>query len=245
MVEHRSVVNRLHWMQRRYPLGADDVILQKTPVTFDVSVWELMWWAMAGASVALLEPGGERDPRKIIAAVERHRVTVMHFVPSMLGPFLDQLEDQPDSMHRLTSLHTVFCSGEALTPALVERFNRVFGAIGVPRLVNLYGPTEATVDVSYFDCPSAGPVDAVPIGKPIDNTTLLVLDERGNRCPVGVPGELNIAGVGLARGYRGRDDLTAAAFVADERVPGRSALPDGRPRPLASGRQPGVPGPHR
>jgi amino acid adenylation domain-containing protein len=220
MVEHRSVVNRLQWMQRRYPLGADDVILQKTPVTFDVSVWELMWWAMAGASVALLEPAGERDPRKIIAAVERHRVTVMHFVPSMLGPFLDQLEDQPDSMHRLTSLHTVFCSGEALTPALVERFNRVFGAIGVPRLVNLYGPTEATVDVSYFDCPSAGPVDAVPIGKPIDNTTLVVLDERGNRSPVGVPGELNIGGVGLARGYRGRDDLTAAAFVADERLPG-------------------------
>ena len=116
MVEHRSVVNRLRWMQRRYPLGPDDVILQKTPVTFDVSVWELMWWAMAGASVALLEPGGERDPRKIIAAVERHRVTVMHFVPSMLGPFLDQLEAQPDSIHRLTSLHTVFCSGEALTP---------------------------------------------------------------------------------------------------------------------------------
>ena len=220
MVEHRSVVNRLQWMQRRYPLGSGDVILQKTPVTFDVSVWELMWWAMAGASVALLEPGGERDPRKIIAAVERHRVTVMHFVPSMLGPFLDQLEGQPDSMHRLTSLHTVFCSGEVLTPGMVERFNRVFGAIAAPRLVNLYGPTEATVDVSYFDCPSAGPVDAVPIGKPIDNTTLLVLDERGNRCPVGVPGELNIGGVGLARGYRGRDDLTAAAFVADERVPG-------------------------
>lgn len=220
MVEHRSVVNRLRWMQRRYPLGADDVILQKTPVTFDVSVWELMWWAMAGAGVALLEPRGERDPRKIIAAVERHRVTVMHFVPSMLGPFLDEVEAIPDSVHRLASLHTVFCSGEALTPTLVERFNRVFAAIGVPRLVNLYGPTEATVDVSYFDCPSAGPIDAVPIGRPIDNTTLLVLDARGNRCPVGVPGELNIAGVGLARGYRGCDDLTAAAFVADERVPG-------------------------
>ena len=126
-VEHRSVVNRLRWMQRQYPLDPDDVILQKTPVTFDVSVWELMWWAMAGASVALLEPGGERDPRKIVAAVERHRVTVMHFVPSMLGPFLDQLEAQPDSLHQLTSLHTVFCSGEALSPALVERFNRVFG----------------------------------------------------------------------------------------------------------------------
>ena len=219
-VEHRSVVNRLRWMQRRYSLGSDDVILQKTPVTFDVSVWELMWWAMAGASLALLEQGGERDPRKIVAAVERHRVTVMHFVPSMLGPFLDQLEVQPDSIHRLKSLHTVFCSGEALTPALVERFNQVFGAIGVPRLVNLYGPTEATVDVSYFDCPSAGPVDVVPIGKPIDNTMLLVLDERANPCPVGVPGELNIAGVGLARGYRGRPDMTAASFVEDQRVPG-------------------------
>jgi amino acid adenylation domain-containing protein len=219
-VEHRSVVNRLQWMQRRYPLGADDVVLQKTPVTFDVSVWELMWWAMASASVALLEPGGERDPRKIVAAVERHRVTVMHFVPSMLGSFLDQLEAQPDSMRQLTSLHTVFCSGEALTPALVERFNRVFGAIGVPRLVNLYGPTEATVDVSYFDCPSAGSVDVVPIGKPIDNTTLLVLDEHGNRCPVGVPGEVNIAGVGLARGYRNRPDLTAVSFAEDQRVSG-------------------------
>ena len=220
MIEHRSVVNRLRWMQRRYPLGADDVILQKTPVTFDVSVWELMWWAMAGASVALLEPGGQRDPRKIVDAVERHRVTVIHFVPSMLGPFLDQLEAQPDSVHLLTSLRSVFCSGEALTPPLVERFNRVFGAIGVPRLVNLYGPTEATVDVSYFECPSAGPVEAVPIGRAIDNTTLLVLDGRGNRCPVGVAGELNIGGVGLARGYRGRDDLTAASFVADSRVSG-------------------------
>ncbi len=223
MIEHRSVVNRLRWMQQRYPLGADDVILHKTPVTFDVSVWELMWWAIAGASVALLEPGGERDPRKMIAAIERHRVTVIHFVPSMLGPFLDQLEDQPDSIRGLTSLHTVFCSGEALRPALVERFNQVFGSIGVPRLVNLYGPTEATVDVSYFDCPSCGPVDAVPIGKPISNTTLVVLDERGNRCPMGVAGELNIAGVGLARGYRGRPDLTAAAFLADDRVPGAGA----------------------
>jgi amino acid adenylation domain-containing protein len=220
MVEHRSVQNRLRWMQRRYPIGVDDVILQKTPVTFDVSVWELMWWSMAGAGVAMLEPGGQRDPRKIIAAIERHRVTVIHFVPSMLGPFLDQLEAQPDAIDRLVSLRLVFCSGEALSPALVDRFNRVFSVIGIPRLVNLYGPTEATVDVSYFDCPSAGPIDVIPIGKPIDNTTLVVLDEGGNPCPVGVPGELNIGGVGLARGYRGRDDLTAAAFVADQRVPG-------------------------
>ena len=139
-------------MQRQYALGPDDVILHKTPVTFDVSVWELAWWAMAGASVALLEPGGERDPRKIIAAVERHRVTVMHFVPTMLGPFLDQVEARPDSMHRLASLQTVFCSGEALTSALVERFNRVFAAIGVPRLVNLWSD-RATVDVQPLRLP--------------------------------------------------------------------------------------------
>ncbi|AGB25697.1 amino acid adenylation enzyme/thioester reductase family protein [Mycobacterium sp. JS623] len=220
MVEHRSVVNRLRWMQRQYPLDADDVILQKTSVTFDVSVWELLWWAMAGARVAMIEPGAERDPRKIVAAIQSHGVTVMHFVPSMLGSFLDQLESQPDSIHRLTSLRMVFCSGEALTPALVERFNRVFGVIGVPQLVNLYGPTEATVDVSYFDCPSAGTVDVVPIGKPIDNTTLLVLDERRSPCPVGVAGELNIGGVCLARGYRGRPDLTADSFIDDQRVPG-------------------------
>lgn len=220
MVEHRSVVNRLRWMQRCYPLGADDVILQKTPATFDVSVWELLWWSMAGAGLAVLEPEAERDPRKIIAAVERHRVTVLHFVPSMLGPFLNELDDQPGSVGRLRSLRTVFCSGEALTPALVERFNRAFGATGVPRLVNLYGPTEATVDVSYFDCPAAGPVKSVPIGKPIDNTMLLVLDRRGDHCPIGVAGELNIAGVGLARGYRGREELTEASFVADDRVLG-------------------------
>lgn len=220
MIEHRSVANRLRWMQRRYPIGAEDVVLQKTPVTFDVSVWELMWWAVAGATVALLEPGGQRDPRKIVAAIERHRVTVIHFVPSMLGPFLDQVEAECDSIQRLTSLRTVFCSGEVLAPALVERFNRVFDTIGVPRLVNLYGPTEATVDVSYFDCPAAGTIDTVPIGKPIDNTTLLVMDERARPCPVGVAGELNIGGVGLARGYKGQEDLTAAAFVPDERVPG-------------------------
>ncbi len=161
---------------------------------------------MAGASVALLEPAGERDPRKIIGAVERYHVTVMHFVPPMLGPFLDQLEAHPDSLYRVRSLRIVFCSGEALTPALVERFNRVFADVGVPRLVNLYGPTEATVDVSHFECPSAGPVDVVPIGKPIDNTLLLVLDDRETPVRWGVPGELNIAGVGLARGYRDRPD---------------------------------------
>ncbi|MEV6139285.1 amino acid adenylation domain-containing protein [Nocardia sp. NPDC051990] len=235
MVEHRSVVNRLTWMQRRYPLFADDVILQKTPVTFDVSVWELFWWAIAGAKVALLEVGGERDPRRIAEAIEANAVTVVHFVPSMLAAFVDELEADRTIVARIASLRRVFCSGEALPPALVRRFHAAFAAVGqqAPQLVNLYGPTEATVDVSYFDCPAASDgthvarqsqddsLDLVPIGRPIDNIDLLVLDESGRRMPIGVPGELNIAGAGLARGYRGRPDLTAAAFVDDLTVPGR------------------------
>ncbi|MFI9505408.1 amino acid adenylation domain-containing protein [Nocardia sp. NPDC052566] len=223
MVEHRSVVNRLTWMQRRYPLAADDVILQKTPVTFDVSVWELFWWAITGARVTLLEAGGERDPRRIAEAVAADSVTVMHFVPSMLAAFVDELAADRAMAARLSTLRRVFCSGEALAPALVRRFNAAFAAAGMtpPRLVNLYGPTEATVDVSYFDCPQDDSIEVVPIGRPIDNIDLLVLDEQGNRVPIGVPGELNIAGVGVARGYRGRPELTAAAFVDDRTVPGR------------------------
>ncbi len=221
MIEHRSVVNRLTWMQRRYPLAVDDVVLHKTPATFDVSVWELMWWAHAGARVAVAPAGAERDPRELAAAIERHGVTVVHFVPAMLGPFLDHVQQEPGAAGQVRTLRRVFCSGEALVPALAERFRSVFAAAGLARvrLVNLYGPTEATVDVSSFDIPPSGPVERVPIGRPIDNTTLVVLDAKGRRCPVGVPGELNIAGVGVGRGYLGRPALTAAAFVVDESVP--------------------------
>jgi amino acid adenylation domain-containing protein len=221
MIEHRSVVNRLSWMQRQYPLHVDDVILHKTPTTFDVSVWELVWWWMAGAGVAIAPAGAERDPRRLIDAIERHRVSVMHFVPSMLGPFLDQIELEAEAVARISTLRLVFCSGEPLAPAQVERFNRLVGSLAQPpRLINLYGPTEATVDVSYYDCPTSGPVGAVPIGRPIDNTTLQVLDERGGRTPVGIAGELNIAGIGVARGYRNRPDETAAAFIEDASVSG-------------------------
>ncbi|MFD2420911.1 amino acid adenylation domain-containing protein [Amycolatopsis pigmentata] len=215
-VEHRSVVNRLHWMQRRYPLGEDDVLLQKTPVTFDVSVWELFWWGQTGARLALLPPGAERDPREILTAVERFRVTTIHFVPSMLGPFLDAVEEAPGTP--TASLRRVFCSGEALPPDLVARFARVFGENG-PALVNLYGPTEATVDVSFFDCPRR-PVDRVPIGRPIDNIRLYVLGADDQPQPVGAVGELCVSGVGVARGYLGRDDATKEKFVADPFVAG-------------------------
>ncbi|MFE6054165.1 amino acid adenylation domain-containing protein [Kitasatospora sp. NPDC056446] len=222
MVEHHSVVNRLAWMQRAYPIGPDDVLLQKTPASFDVSVWELFWWGIEGARVALLPPGGEKDPREILRSIAARNVSVLHFVPSMLGPFLDLLEEDPGLRGGARSLRLVFCSGEALPPARVEQFHRVFGEDGAPVLVNLYGPTEATVDVSAYECPgaAAGPVARVPIGRPIDNTDLYVLAPDGSPQPVGVPGELWIGGVGLARGYLGRPELTWEKFRAEPSVPG-------------------------
>ncbi|MBM4823555.1 amino acid adenylation domain-containing protein [Streptomyces actuosus] len=223
MVEHRSVVNRLAWMQRRYPIGPHDVILQKTPATFDVSVWELFWWAASGAAVAMLPPRAHRDPREILRAVAEHRVTVVHFVPAMLGPFLDMLEDEPASLSEAASLRYVFSSGEALTPGLVHRFNTLFAALErPPRLVNLYGPTEATVDVSCYDCsdhPAQGGAP-VPIGHPVDNTQLYVLGPGDEPQPVGVPGELCIGGVQVARGYLGRPELSRERFTADPFTPG-------------------------
>ncbi|WP_417282112.1 amino acid adenylation domain-containing protein [Antrihabitans spumae] len=221
MIEHRSVVNRLTWMQRRYPLTASDVVLQKTPATFDVSVWELFWWSFAGASLTVLPAGAERDPRRIIESIARDGVTVAHFVPSMLGPFLDQLTMQPSALASVHSLRLVFCSGEALTPALATRFRQLFASTTATRLVNLYGPTEATVDVSYFDIPDGDDrIDRVPIGRPIDNIALLVLDAAGRRSPLGVPGELNIAGVGVGRGYYGDPSRTAESFVVDPAIVG-------------------------
>ncbi|MCC3770527.1 amino acid adenylation domain-containing protein, partial [Streptomyces sp. UNOC14_S4] len=220
MVEHHSVINRLAWMQSRYPVGEGDVLLQKTPISFDVSVWELFWWAIEGASLALLPVGGEKDPRVLLRTLAQQRVTTMHFVPSMLGPFLDLLDERPELRAEAASLRQVFCSGEALPAARVEQFGRIFGP-GGPKLVNLYGPTEATVDVSYYDCPTdGGPVGRVPIGRPVHNTRLYVLDAHDGLQPVGVPGELCIGGVQVARGYLERPELTAEKFIADPFVPG-------------------------
>lgn len=230
MVEHHSVVNRLAWMQHSYPLGERDVLLQKTPVSFDVSVWELFWWAVEGAAVALLPPGAQRDPREVLRAIGEHRVTAVHFVPSMLGPFLDLLEEDPaPAREAIRTLRHVFCSGEALPVARVEQFNRLVerclrgsGAERPVRLVNLYGPTEATVDVSSYECPDdpAHSITRVPIGRPIDNVRLYVLGAGDLPQPVGVAGELCIGGVGVARGYLDRPELTAEKFAADPFVPG-------------------------
>ncbi|MGW6054326.1 amino acid adenylation domain-containing protein [Streptomyces sp. NPDC055189] len=207
-IEHRSAVNRIAWMQKAYPITSGDVILQKTPTSFDVSVWELFWWMFEGASVCLPAPGAERDPQALLTAVQRHAVTTLHFVPSMLGAFLDYVlaAGQQD---RLASLRQVFASGEALTPQHARRFAQIAADA---RLVNLYGPTEAAVDVTHYACD--GTQTRVPIGRPIDNTRILMLDSDLRPQPVGIPAELCIAGVPLARGYLHRPELTAERFVA-------------------------------
>jgi D-alanine--poly(phosphoribitol) ligase subunit 1 len=220
MIEHRALVNRLHWMQSAYPIGPGDVILQKTPYAFDVSVWELFWWALEGATLAFLVPGGERNPVAIVEAVRRHCVSVMHFVPSMLNVFLEYLDAKgPAAVARLSSLKRVFASGEALTPSHVRRFNATLGGMSDARLANLYGPTEATVDVTYYDCPRGRDFDLIPIGRPIDNIRLYVI-RNGGEAPIGEAGELCIAGVGLARGYVNNPALTAERFTDNPVNPG-------------------------
>jgi amino acid adenylation domain-containing protein len=219
MVEHRAIVNRLMWMQRAHPIGAGDVILHKTPFTFDVSVWEIFWWTIAGAAVVTLPSGAERDPERVVEHIAAHGVTTTHFVPSMLQAFLTYADavGVTEATGELSSLRTVFASGEALGTAQALRFRALLGHAA---LVNLYGPTEAAVDVTSFDTADVDPRRSVPIGRPIDNIALRVLTTAGEIAPVGTPGELCIAGVGLARGYLNAPELTEERFVADPVVPG-------------------------
>ncbi|MBV9109590.1 MAG: amino acid adenylation domain-containing protein, partial [Gemmatimonadetes bacterium] len=204
---HRAVANRILWMQETFGLGAGDVVLQKTPFTFDVSVWEFFWPLLAGARLAVAAPGVHREPRRLSEAVRAEGVTTLHFVPSMLQAWLDD-----ESSAGCTSLRRVMSSGEALSAAARDRFATVLPAA---ELHNLYGPTEAAVDVTWQDVRAAGGGASVPIGRPIANTRTYVLDARDGLCPPGVPGELHIAGVQVGRGYRGRPSLTAERFVPD------------------------------
>ncbi|HET9894644.1 MAG TPA: amino acid adenylation domain-containing protein [Streptosporangiaceae bacterium] len=205
MVSHRAIVNRIAWMQREYSLAASDRVLQKTPVTFDVSVWEFFWPLSAGACLVMAAPDAHRDPRALAAAIAGHRVTVSHFVPAMLAEFL--AAELPD----LPSLRLIFCSGEALPASIARRASARFGAA----LHNLYGPTEAAVDVTYHAWRGDIEAATVPIGRPVANTTAYVLDDGLQPVPVGVPGELYLGGVQIARGYLGQPALTAERFVPD------------------------------
>nr|WP_272949934.1 amino acid adenylation domain-containing protein [Brevibacillus laterosporus] len=223
MIEHHSVINRLMWMQTKYPISATDTILQKTAITFDVSVWELFWWSMVGSKVCLLSIGGEKNPERILETIAEHSITTMHFVPAMLHAFLDHVEQQPSEIvkAKLGSLRQVFASGEALPPQHVDRFQRAVSSVSQARLINLYGPTEATVDVTYFDCHADEQLAIIPIGKPIFNTQLYILQADSEYLqPIGIAGELCITGVGLARGYLNRPELTEEKFVQNPFVPG-------------------------
>ena len=213
-INHNAVVNRLHWMQKAYPINRNDVLLQKTPYTFDVSVWELFWGLFQGAKLVILKPGGEKEPQEILRVIETCQVSVIHFVPSMLYIFLEVLKNDQYDSKRIQSLRYVFCSGEALTPALVRTFNGtlLFDSI---QLINLYGPTEATVDVTYFNCGHDADIMRVPIGRPINNTKLYILDKNNNLLPPGIAGELCIGGIGVARGYINKAALTNEKFIQD------------------------------
>jgi enterobactin synthetase component F len=205
VVEHRAIVNRLLWMREHYGIGADDRVLQKTPATFDVSVWEFFLPLLCGATLVVARPDAHRDPTELARLIRGHGITTAHFVPSMLDAFLAAPASEGLQLRR------VFTSGEALDAALRDRFHARVHA----ELHNLYGPTEAAVDVSYWPASAQDRSRPVPIGFPVWNTRLYVLDARMQPVPVGVTGDLYLGGVQLARGYLGRDDLTAERFLAD------------------------------
>jgi amino acid adenylation domain-containing protein/non-ribosomal peptide synthase protein (TIGR01720 family) len=221
VVTHRAIVNRLAWMQAEYGLTAEDRVLQKTPSSFDVSVWEFFWPLCEGAAVVLARPDGHRDPAYLAGLISERAVTTLHFVPSMLEAFL-QTEEIAADPGWARSLRRVFSSGEALPTAAARRWHEL---TGVP-LHNLYGPTEAAVDVTHhtYDDGGVGAGTTVPIGRPVRNTGLRVLDSCLRPVPAGVPGELYLTGVQLARGYLARPGLTAERFTADPYGPAGSRM---------------------
>jgi amino acid adenylation domain-containing protein len=202
VVSHRAIVNRLRWMQDAYGLDGTDRVLQKTPYSFDVSVWEFFWPLLNGATLVVARPGGHRDPRYLAELIAAEQVTTLHFVPSMLRAFLAEPSGPLPSVRRM------ICSGEALPADLVAGVDERIGC----ELHNLYGPTEAAVDVTATRCTPGTPVT---IGWPVANTRTYIVDDRLRPVPVGVPGELLLGGVQLARGYLGRPALTAERFVPD------------------------------
>ena len=219
MVGHTAIVNRLLWMQAAYPLSANDVVAQKTPCSFDVSVWEFWWPFITGASLVMAEPEAHRDPQALQVFFADAGVTTTHFVPSMLAAFVASLTPE-SAQQSCRTLKQVFCSGEALPADLCREWEALTGVA----LHNLYGPTEAAVDVSFY--PAYGETlaqvrgNSVPIGYPVWNTGLRILDAMMRPVPFGVAGDLYLTGIQLAQGYLGRPDLTASRFIADPFAPG-------------------------
>lgn len=205
---HRGLSNRLTWMQSAYSLGAGEGVLQKTPIGFDVSVWELLWPLRAGARMVLAAPGAHRDPAELIRLIQVHQITTLHFVPSMLQEFL-----RADGIEACQTLKHVICSGEALEGGLTSA---LFARLPQVAIHNLYGPTECAIDVTHWTCDrSADPHRTIPIGRPIAQTIIRILDRDLNPVPEGVTGELYLGGQGVGRGYQGQGALTAERFVPD------------------------------
>lgn len=206
MVTHRAIANRIYWMQEHFGLTAADKVLQKTPFSFDVSVWEFFWPLLFGAELVVAEPGGHRDSSYLTKTIIDRGITTVHFVPSMLQLFLED-----PRAGECVSLKRVICSGEALPKALQDRFFSRLAA----ELHNLYGPTEAAVDVTAWRCDPETELPFVPIGRPIANTQMHILDDDLQPVPVGTVGELHIGGVQVGRGYLNRPELTRERFVQD------------------------------
>ncbi|MGA9872821.1 MAG: amino acid adenylation domain-containing protein, partial [Rhodococcus sp. (in: high G+C Gram-positive bacteria)] len=211
-ITHRAIVNRLEWMQAEYAMTESDVVVQKTPVTFDVSVWELFWPLRLGARIAVARPDGHRDPEYLAELFARESVSVAHFVPSMLAVFVAE-----QSVAAVETLRMLFASGEALP---VKTATRAAEVLPATQLINLYGPTEAAVDVTHHVY-TVKDEASVPIGRPVSNTQVFVLDKGLRLAPDGSQGELYLGGVQLARGYSSRSDLTAERFVANPFGSGR------------------------
>jgi surfactin family lipopeptide synthetase A len=207
MLEHGSVINYLEWFWRKYAFTGDDVILQKTTFTFDVSVWEIFIPLCWGCRMVLCEKEDIYDPERIVNLITRHNVTCAHFVPGMLTAFINAVFLSPEKTKALSTLNKVMASGEALPLATVKTW---YGKMQAP-LYNLYGPTEATVDVSYYD--TTPEADYIPIGKPVANTSLYVLDDYQNIAPLGIAGEIYTGGIQVGRGYLNREELTRERFI--------------------------------
>ena len=210
MNTHRGICNRLLWMQDAYRLTPADRVMQKTPFSFDVSVWEFFWPLLTGAALVLARPRGHQDSAYLADLIQEQGITTLHFVPPMLAVFLEER----DLAVRCRSLRRVICSGEALPYELQEHFFATFPG-KLPKLHNLYGPTEAAVDVTFWECQRTDAGPNVPIGRPIANTQIYILDRHGEPVPIGVSGELHIGGIGVGRGYLHRPELTQKCFILD------------------------------
>lgn len=232
-ISHRAIDNRLRWQQHQIPVGEGDRVLHKTPISFDVHVWELYWPLAEGAAVVIAAPEGHRDPAYLARVFAEQSVTAVHFVPTMLSALTSSpaarriLADAGFGRDRDQPLRYVVCSGEALQKDQVQAAGEVLGVYPL----NLYGPTEAAVDVTFWETSADPQRESVPIGEPVWNTGTLILDPTGHPVPVGVTGELHLSGVQLARGYKNNPQATEAAFV--EQAPaGALALLNGESQRL-------------